>query len=91
MAWVFFRAESVENAADYIQRALVINQEYSGFRMSFTPAVLILVLLLLETRVFRQKKKVISIVVETTGLLFVIGHLLASFSAKTESFIYFQF
>lgn len=91
MAWVFFRAESVENAADYIQRALVINQEYSGFRMSFTPAVLILVLLLLETRVFRQKKKVISIVVETTGVLFVIGHLLASFSAKTESFIYFQF
>ena len=91
IAWVFFRAESLENAVAYLYRALALYPEVSGFRLSLTPTILITALVLLEAWFVHQKDKLITIVLESIGLLLVLGNFLASISTDDRGFIYFQF
>ena len=91
IAWVFFRAESLENAVAYLHRALALYPEVSGFRLSLTPTILITALVLLEAWFVHQKDKLITIVLESIGLLLVLGNFLASISTDDRGFIYFQF
>ena len=91
VAWVFFRAESVGEAVDYLGRALSLIQGTLEFRMSASLLIWLSLLLALEAFSTRFTNRTYRWVIETCGVLLVLGFLFESFAVEENTFIYFQF
>jgi len=91
VAWVFFRAESVGEAVEYLERALSLIQGTLEFRMSASLLIWLSLLLTLEAFSTRFTNRTYRWIIETCGVLLVLGFLFESFAVEENTFIYFQF
>lgn len=100
IAWVFFRAENVQHALEYLQGMLSSSlfelPQYSNWRRSFEVLVLIGIFLLLEWRGRKEQYAIEKWMFNASkwmrrGVYLLIAFAIMLYAGKEEAFIYFQF
>lgn len=100
IAWVFFRAENVQHALEYLQgmfsSSLFELPQYSNWRKSFEVLVLIGIFLLVEWRGRKEQYAIEKWMFNSSKWLrravyLLIAFVIMLYVGKEEAFIYFQF
>jgi hypothetical protein len=96
-AWIFFRAENLSQAFDYI--ACIMNSNYSvnieGFQCGLVVLAFISPVLVLDW-VFRQNERVLFSSIKNKTIchlitIFLLSFIVVYFNNHVSEFIYFQF